>query len=93
MADEIVSEHRALDVLLNDAGIFRTPDPVLANGMDVRFVVNALAPLLLTRRPLPLPGNEGRVVNLLSAAQAPVDLDALAGKVQIPDHFGTYAQS
>lgn len=59
----------------------------------MRFVVNALAPLLLTLRLLPLLGNEGRVVNLSSAAQAPVDLDALAGKVQIPDHFGAYAQS
>ncbi|QFU75440.1 SDR family NAD(P)-dependent oxidoreductase [Halioglobus maricola] len=93
LASEVASDHQTLDVLLNNAGIFRTPEPVLPSGMDVRFVVNTLAPLLLARRLMPLLGQDGRIVNLSSAAQAPVDLNALQGKVQISDHFNAYAQS
>ena len=35
----------------------------------------------------------GRVINVSSAAQSPVNLDALAGRVQISEDFTAYAQS
>ena len=54
--------------------------------------VNTIAPFLLTRRLLPLLGASSRVINLSSAAQAPVNLRALAGEVQLPDN-AAYAQS
>lgn len=92
LAAEIAANHERLDVLINNAGIFKTNQPLTADGLDVRFVVNTLAPYLLTRRLLPLLGNSGRVVNLSSAAQAPVDLQALAGKEQLED-MPAYAQS
>lgn len=93
LAKSIADKHDHLDVLINNAGIFKTSEPVTADGLDVRFVVNTVAPYLLTQRLLPLMDTQGRVVNLSSAAQAPVDLDALSGKVTLGDDFSAYAQS
>jgi NAD(P)-dependent dehydrogenase (short-subunit alcohol dehydrogenase family) len=93
LAKAVCEDHDRLDVLINNAGIFRTQSPVTADGLDVRFAVNTLAPYLLTERLLPLMGSTGRVVNLSSAAQAPVDVDALTGKVRLSDEMAAYAQS
>lgn len=93
LAQSVSERHARLDVLINNAGIFRCADPVTPDGLDVRFAVNTLAPYLLTRRLLPLLGGAGRVINLSSAAQAPVDLPALAGKARLADDFEAYAQS
>lgn len=86
------AQHRRLDVLINNAGVFRTPEPRTADGLDMRFVVNTLAPYRLTHGWLPLLGPSSRVVNLSSAAQAPVDLSALAGQATLAD-MAAYAQS
>ncbi len=56
-------------------------------------MVNTLAPYLLTQRLLPLMGQSGRIINLSSAAQAPVDPRALAGQIRLSDDFNAYAQS
>ena len=93
LAKAIANKHDHLDVLINNAGIFKTNQPLTADGQDVRFVVNTVAPYLLTQRLLPLMNVQGRVVNLSSAAQAPVDLEALVGKVKLADDFSAYAQS
>ena len=69
MAQAVTAKHGQLDVLINNAGILKTPQTITAEGLDVRFVVNTLAPYLLTQKLLPLLGNAGRVVNLSSAAQ------------------------
>ena len=58
----------------------------------MRFVVNTIAPYLLTQRLLPLMETSARVINLSSAAQAPVDLAALAGGRKLDD-MAAYAQS
>lgn len=92
MAQEILARHSRLDVLINNAGVLKTPDTRTANGQDVRFVVNTIAPYVLTQRLLPIIPPEGRVVNLSSAAQAPVDVDALRGKRSLGD-MDAYAQS
>ncbi len=93
LARQVSEKHDSLDVLINNAGVFQTPSPITPEGLDVRFAVNTLAPYRLTRRLVPLLGPQGRVVNLSSAAQAPVNLDALTGKVKIGDAFAAYAQS
>jgi len=93
LAEAVKAEVEALDVLINNAGIFRTPNPITAERLDVRFAVNTLAPYLLTRLLLPLVAESGRVVNLSSAAQAPVDANALTGQLQLTDEFNAYAQS
>lgn len=93
LAQALIDKHSTLDVLFNNAGVLKTPDPITPGGLDVRFVVNTIAPYLLTQRLTGLMSTAGRVVNLASAAQAPVDLDALAGRVELAEDFEAYAQS
>ena len=93
LAKAVTDKHDKLDVLINNAGVFKTPDPVTQDGLDVRFAVNTLAPYLLTQKLMPLLGPKARVINLSSAAQSPVDLDALAGRVKLSDDYDAYAQS
>lgn len=92
MADAIKSAHPKIDVLINNAGVFKTSNPILPSGQDLRFVVNTLAPYVLTMGLLPVIPRDGRVINLSSAAQAPVDPRALAGDIHL-DHMSAYAQS
>lgn len=92
LANAVADRHRKLDVLINNAGVFKTPGTVTADGLDVRFAVNTIAPYLLMQRLLPLFGESGRVINLSSAAQAPVEEKALAGAVELADN-AAYAQS
>ncbi|MEO1580268.1 MAG: SDR family NAD(P)-dependent oxidoreductase [Pseudomonadota bacterium] len=92
MAKEISARYDQLDVLINNAGVFKTPVTTAANGLDVRIVVNTLAPYLLARRLLPLMNKDGRIVNLSSAAQAPVDLAAFESNTHLADS-AAYAQS
>ncbi|WP_417594339.1 SDR family NAD(P)-dependent oxidoreductase [Parasphingorhabdus sp.] len=92
LAVAVTARHDRIDVLINNAGVFAVPDARTAAGLDIRFAVNSIAPYLLTRRLLPLLGQSARVVNLSSAAQSPVDLDALAGNVHLSDS-AAYGQS
>lgn len=92
MAAEVAARVDRVDALINNAGVFKTSRPTTAEGLDVRFVVNLFAPYVLTHRLLPLIPREGRVVNLSSAAQAPVDVAALRGERRADD-MGAYAQS
>lgn len=92
LAREVAEKHPELDVLINNAGVFRTPKVETGAGLDVRFVVNTIAPYLLTKRLLPRLAAHGRVLNLSSAAQAPVDLEALVGSPRLDDG-PAYAQS
>ena len=92
LAKAVTEKHATLDVLINNAGVYKAPDPVTQDGLDVRFVVNTIAPYLLTQRLLPLLGTSGRVVNLSSAAQSPVNPKALTGQVSLSDS-AAYAQS
>jgi NAD(P)-dependent dehydrogenase (short-subunit alcohol dehydrogenase family) len=93
LAKAVAERHEKLDVLINNAGIFKVSDPITQDGLDVRFVVNTIAPYLLTQRLLPLLGASGRVINLSSAAQSTVDPEALAGRVKLSDDMAAYAQS
>ena len=89
----VAEQHTQLDVLINNAGILRTQEPITDEGLDVRFVVNTIAPYLITQRLLPLIGASGRVVNVSSAAQSPVNLDVLTGRARLSDDLEAYAQS
>ncbi|NUR83184.1 MAG: SDR family NAD(P)-dependent oxidoreductase [Nonomuraea sp.] len=75
MADELLSRHDRIDVLVNNAGIGAgTPDSgreLNADGVELRFAVNYLAGYHLTRRLLPVLA--GAVVNVASAGQQAVD--------------------
>lgn len=85
LASEIAGSHTRLDVLINNAGLGAGPDPkrreISADGFELRFAVNYLAPFLLTRKLLPLlretaeKAGEARIVNVASAAQRTIDFD------------------
>ena len=93
LAHAVSASHTQLDVLINNAGVFKTAETTTPDGLDVRFAVNTLAPYLLTHKLLPLLGPSARVINLSSAAQSPVDLEALAGRIRLADDYAAYAQS
>ena len=92
LANEIEGDFESIDVLINNAGVFKMSNPLTRNGYDARFIVNVVAPYLLTKALLPRLGSEGRVVNLSSAAQAPVDLNGFLKKRAFSDGEA-YAQS
>ena len=91
-ARSLAQKHNKLDVLINNAGVYNAKNPITPDDLDIRFAVNAIAPYLLTQQLLPLLGTSGRVINLSSAAQSPVDLNALAGQASLSDGEA-YAQS
>lgn len=92
LAEMVAKAHPKLDIIINNAGVFKTTTPLTPSGLDVRFVVNTLAPFLLTKRLLPHLAATGRVVNVSSAAQAPVEIEALEGRTNLSDN-AAYAQS
>lgn len=92
LARSVASQVGQLDVIINNAGVYKTAHPRTDSGQDLRFVVNTLAPALLTRRLLPSLASSARIVNLSSAAQERVDLEALAGRRSLSE-FSAYAQS
>ncbi len=94
MAEQINTELSKIDVLINNAGVFKSSKPLNKDGLDLRFVVNYFAPYLLTQELMSLlkKGTAPRIVNLSSAAQAPVSHSALSGKSQLSEQEG-YAQS
>lgn len=93
MANSILEKHDRIDVLINNAGVFKVPQSKTADGLDVRFAVNTIAPYLLTKKLLPILPKHARVINVSSAAQAPVDLEAVKpGGPPLSDN-AAYAQS
>jgi NAD(P)-dependent dehydrogenase (short-subunit alcohol dehydrogenase family) len=93
MAHDICQRYPQLDVLINNAGVFKTPDPITADGYDLRFIVNTIAPYLLTQELASILKPDSRVINLSSAAQSPIELDALKGELHLDEDFTAYAQS
>lgn len=94
MAAEVKEKLPKLDVLINNAGIYTAASAMTKDGLDVRFVVNYLAPYELTNALLPLlkQSSKARIVNLSSAAQAPISYEAFAGQTCLNDK-DAYAQS
>ncbi|MFJ9371094.1 SDR family NAD(P)-dependent oxidoreductase [Nocardia sp. NPDC101769] len=80
LADEIIAGTSRLDVLVNNAGTGGRPDgkrDLSADGNELLWAVNHLAPYRLTRRLLPLlrASAPARVVNVASAGQQEINLD------------------
>ena len=91
-AENISKNHKNIGVIINNAGIYKTTNPITKDGFDIRFIVNTIAPYFLTKLLLPLFNKDSRIINLSSAAQAKVDIDAIKGKVLL-NHGEAYAQS
>jgi NAD(P)-dependent dehydrogenase (short-subunit alcohol dehydrogenase family) len=84
LADRVSAEHGSIALLVNNAGIGAGRPPyrkrqLSADGHELRFAVNYLAPALLARRLIPAleGGVPARIVNVGSVGQAPVDLTDL----------------
>lgn len=92
LADAIATQHPVLDILINNAGVYKASNPRTEDGDDIRFIVNTIAPYLLTQKLIAQMPVDGRVVNLSSAAQSAVNLKALAGTDELSDG-DAYAQS
>jgi len=94
MAKQVNEEMPKLDVLINNAGVYKSRVAKTNDGFDIRFSVNYFAPYLLTKAILPLlkKGDASRIINLSSAAQAPVSLEALNGNVALSE-MEAYSQS
>jgi NAD(P)-dependent dehydrogenase (short-subunit alcohol dehydrogenase family) len=82
LAERVLAEER-LDVLVNNAGIGAgppgTPRQESADGYELRFAANYLAPFLLTNALLLLLRRSApaRIVNFASAGQVPLDFGDL----------------
>ncbi|WP_425827299.1 SDR family NAD(P)-dependent oxidoreductase [Streptomyces fractus] len=90
----VAAAHPELDVLVNNAGVGTgapgTGRELGADGHELRFAVNLLAPVALTRALLPTlrDNSPSRVVNCGSLGQSPLDFDDL----DLADHYsGTEA--
>jgi NAD(P)-dependent dehydrogenase (short-subunit alcohol dehydrogenase family) len=76
LAEQVLSDHDRLDVLVNNAGVIIRERAESKDGFELTFAVNYLAHFLLTNLLLPLlrVSAPARVVNVASAGQSPVDL-------------------
>lgn len=92
LACDIIQNHKKLDAVINNAGVFIVPETVTLDGLDVRFMVNTIAPYLLTQQLLPLLDKKSRVINLSSAAQASVSPEELTKPSPLSDN-AVYAKS
>ncbi|APZ47472.1 short-chain dehydrogenase [Polaribacter reichenbachii] len=94
LAIQIKNEVPSLDILINNAGIFKTAAVKTKDGLDIRMAVNYLAPYILTENIVPVleKGTATRIVNLSSAAQSSVKKGILTGDVAI-NASDAYAQS
>lgn len=92
MAEAIIAKNEVIDVLINNAGVFMAENTTTSEGLELRFAVNTIAPYLLTKLLMPVLSEEARIVNLSSAAQSPVDIEAIA-TVKRMSNDQAYAQS
>ncbi len=94
LADKLMQEVSKIDILINNAGVFKSKLKQNKNGLDLRMMVNYLAPYLFTKKVLPLlnKARKARIINLSSAAQSPVSVNILEGKAHSSEN-STYAQS
>ncbi len=92
LAQAVIDKHDKLDVLLNNAGVFKVAEAQTQGGLDFRFAVNTIGPYLLTQLLLPIMDSSGRILNLSSAAQAPVNPKAMVNYMPMDD-MAAYSQS
>jgi NAD(P)-dependent dehydrogenase (short-subunit alcohol dehydrogenase family) len=96
LAEQVLAVAPTLDVLVNNAGVFLQERALSADGFELTFHVNHLAPFLLTTllRGALTAAPQGRVVTVSSIAhqRGRVDLKDLGAEAHF-DGYGQYALS
>ncbi|MFO0725413.1 MAG: SDR family NAD(P)-dependent oxidoreductase [Myxococcota bacterium] len=96
MTERLSSTLPRLDVLINNAGVFMKQRVLTKDGLETTFMVNHLAPILLTHGLLGLLRRSApaRLVNVSSIAhqRAALDFNNLQGEARF-DGYGAYAVS
>ncbi|MEL7015022.1 MAG: SDR family NAD(P)-dependent oxidoreductase [Pseudomonadota bacterium] len=92
MAQTLRTNASTIDILINNAGVYKTSTPRTDDGIDTRFAVNLFAPFILTGALIEKMPAAGRVINLSSAAQSPVDIQTMIGE-RTTGTMEAYAQS
>jgi NAD(P)-dependent dehydrogenase (short-subunit alcohol dehydrogenase family) len=86
LADQVIADHDEVDALINNAGVgFGTRNAgreVSHDGYELRFAINYLAPVLLTRLLLPLLRDSApsRIINVGSIGQTELDFTDLGSE-------------
>lgn len=95
MAAELAERPYAVDVLLNNAGVFEKEKRVTADGFEMTMAVNHFAPFVLTHALLSTTPTLLRVVNVSSMAhqRGQIDLADVALLKRPFDGYGAYAAS
>ncbi len=77
LAGEVIKKYPVIDVLINNAGAGFADPQLTADGMELRFTVNYLAPFLLTHLLLPAlkKAAPSRIINVSSAGQQAIDFN------------------
>lgn len=98
LAEEIKASHEQLDILINNAAIGGGPktatDRELSqDGFELRFAVNYLAQVLITRNLLSTISHQGsRIVNVASIGQADLDFNDVMMETKY-EHQLAYSRS
>lgn len=94
LADWVGEHHGGIDLLINNAAATVGERRESADGFELAFAVNHLAPFVLTQRLLPkLEANApARIVNVSSMGQTPIDFDDLMMEKRY-DAFDAYRRS
>lgn len=95
MADDLHQRYSKIDVLINNAGIFKTKRELSENGFEMTFAINHLSYFLLTNLILDLIKNSEskRIVNVASQAHGnDLDFDNLQGE-KYYEGYDAYARS
>ena len=97
LAGEILSNFNRLDVLINNAGVFRSSKHLTEDGNEWTFAINQLAPFLLTNLLLGrmIASSPSRIVNLVSSfhVMGRIDLEDLHFRIKSYDGLAAYNRS
>lgn len=94
LADKIKIQFNKIDVLINNAGIYKNEKVLTEDGFETTFAVNHLAPYLLTNLLYNHINDGGRIINVSSLAhfRAVLDWNNLNAEKYF-DHYRAYALS